>query len=217
MLVLIAALMVCNLVFIHTAGWLRLFWNLFGYISLFLIYKFAGLKLDDIGLSPKNFKSGLKYSAYLIALIAVVLVLVFIIDSKIFQDPRYHHALGSALYSSLVLLPLKTVFFEELAFRGFLLSLLFKTKNNRMFATIASSLLFGLWHIGTAGKLSSQGIDGGATISSPLTIFGVFIVTTLAGIVFCELRWRSKSLVAPIAVHWFINGIAIVLAALSWS
>ncbi|MGA5143427.1 type II CAAX prenyl endopeptidase Rce1 family protein, partial [Streptomyces azureus] len=36
--------------------------------------------------------------------------------------------------------------------------------------------------------------------------------TTAAGVVLCELRRRSGSLLAPAALHWAVNGIGYVLA-----
>ena len=144
-------------------------------------------------------------------------MIAYAFSSSSFRDPRYHHEVSTAIYSSLVILPLKTIFFEELAFRGILLGYLLKIKLSRWYAILISSLTFGLWHISTASVLRDGSFSSQSFAHVVFSIFGTVLLTTVAGILFCELRLRSKSLAAPIAVHWFINGAATVLAALSWS
>ena len=41
-------------------------------------------------------------------------------------------------------------------------------------------------------------------------------VTAAAGFVFTSLRRRSGSLIAPIALHWSLNGMGALAAALVW-
>lgn len=212
-----AALVVFNIAFISTNGWARLAWNSLGYASLLLAYQLGHLNLKAIGLSKKNLKPGLIYGACVIAIIFCGMMILFFIDKTLFKDPRYHHSLSTALYSVLILLPLKTVFFEELAFRGILPALLLKIKNERRFATIISSLAFGFWHIFSATKIGDYHLAGNITIPNVAVVCGVFVATSVAGFLFLELRWRSGSLAAPIIVHWFINGAGIILASLSWS
>jgi membrane protease YdiL (CAAX protease family) len=45
-----------------------------------------------------------------------------------------------------------------------------------------------------------------------VVIVGMVIAMTLAGMVFCWLRIRSKSLVAPFLFHWGVNATAFFLA-----
>jgi membrane protease YdiL (CAAX protease family) len=213
----VTGLAVFNIAFISSNGWARLVWNFSGYASLFLAYRFAALSLGSIGLSKSSIRSGLKYASYVIAVILLAMLLVFIFDKTVFNDPRYHHRLSTALYSVLILLPLKTVLFEELAFRGILPAILLKVKNQRRYATIVSSLVFGFWHIYSATKIGNYHLAGNLTIPNVLVVAGVFVATSIAGYLFCELRWRSGSLIAPAAVHWFLNGFGIILASLSWS
>lgn len=212
----VSALVVFNFAFVPSTGWLRLFWNLLGYFVLLLIYRVAEFKNDDIGLARRYFKSGIKYGAIVITIIGVGLLAAFLINSDTFKDPRYHQSLPVALYSALVLLPLKTVLFEELAFRGIMPALLLRLKRGRWLATIISSVAFGFWHIISAATIGSYSAGGGLTISKPLVIVSVWLFTSLAGVFLCELRWRSKSLIAPIIVHWFVNAATIILASLSW-
>ncbi len=208
-------LVVCNILFTPTAGWARLFWNFLGYICLFVAYKIAQLSLSDIGLSRKYIKNGLKYAFIIILIILAVFLLAFFVDKQAFKDPRYNHSISTAFYAVFILLPLKTVLFEEFAFRGILPATLLKIKNNRWFATIISSLAFGLWHVASSVSIGNYHI-GSIVIPKFIVVLIAVLFTALAGVFLCELRWRSKSLIAPILVHWFVNAAAIILAAISW-
>jgi len=42
------------------------------------------------------------------------------------------------------------------------------------------------------------------------------IATATAGLVFTWLRRRSGSLIAPIALHWSLNGLGALAAAMVW-
>ncbi|MBX4201837.1 CPBP family intramembrane metalloprotease [Candidatus Saccharibacteria bacterium] len=212
----LVSLVIFNIAFISTGGWARLFWNLAGYAVIYSAYRFANLNLSSIGLSANKIKPGLKYGISIIGIIAVGMLIVFFIDKTAFKDPRYHHNLFTALYAAAVLLPLKTVLFEELAFRGILPAICLKIKNQRRFATIVSSLAFGLWHVYSATKIGDYSLSDTIVIPNVAVLFGVFVATSVAGYLFCELRWRSGSLIAPITVHWFINGFGLILASLSW-
>lgn len=216
-LALIGILLVfCSFVFVPTSGWARLFWNVLGYLCLFIIYKIAKLSLKDIGLARINILTGLKFGGFVMSAILFSILILFFINKQFFHDSRYHHSLATAIYSSIIILPFKTIFFEELAFRGILPAILLKIKDNRWLATLFSSIAFGLWHVSSALTIGNFAF-GSITIARVFVIFAVVAFTTLAGILLCELRWRSQSLVAPVAVHWFINGLAIILSSLSWS
>ena len=40
--------------------------------------------------------------------------------------------------------------------------------------------------------------------------------TALSGVVFCELRRRSGSLLAPASLHWAANGLSLLASAAVW-
>lgn len=50
-----------------------------------------------------------------------------------------------------------------------------------------------------------------------LTVVGTVAFTTLAGLVFAELRRRSGSLLAPTGLHWATNGLGIIASASAWA
>ncbi len=217
MLFFVLSLAIFNVAFILSSGWARLLWSSAGYLCLFAAYKTEKLSLESIGLARGSVKPALKYIFGVLALITFVMLLAFFVNEAAFKDTRYNQGLTAALYASAVLLPLKTVLFEEIAFRGILPALFLKFKHNRTYATVASSLLFGLWHVFLATKMGNYLLGGSLVIPNPFVVIGIFLATSVAGYIFCELRWRSGSLLVPIAAHWFINGFAMVLAALAWS
>ena len=86
---------------------------------------------------------------------------------------------------------------------------------------VAGSLLFGLWHIATSLGLTSSNIGltrlfGGGFAGMLAGVTLAVFATGVAGFVFSWLRRRSGSLIAPIALHWSLNGLGALAAALVW-
>jgi membrane protease YdiL (CAAX protease family) len=82
-------------------------------------------------------------------------------------------------------------------------------------------LLFGLWHIATSLGLTSSNVGftklfGGGLPGMLAGIVLAVIATGAAGFIFTWLRRRSGSLIAPIALHWSLNGLGALAAALVW-
>ncbi|MDP9023459.1 MAG: CPBP family intramembrane metalloprotease [Actinomycetota bacterium] len=111
----------------------------------------------------------------------------------------------------LVRIPLGTVVLEEVAFRGVLLAA-FAGPLATTRAVVASSVAFGLWHIGpTIPTLRTNRItDPARTV---LGVAGAVVVTTVGGVGLCVLRLASASLVAPALAHWAINASGLAAAA----
>lgn len=210
---LIVLLVICNFAFVFSNGWSRLGWQLFSFGGLFAVYRLAGLNLADIGLSKSHLGSGLKLGLLSVFVIAVSFTILYLINQKIFGDSRYHQPLSTAFYSALLLVPLKTVIFEELVFRGIMPALLKGFGINLIYIAIVSSLIFGLWHLTSAPKSDAVSI---AHFSNWMIVLGVFIATSTGGAILYLLRYYSDSLIASMIVHWFVNGFAIVLTSLSW-
>ncbi len=128
--------------------------------------------------------------------------------------------LSGALMASMIIIPLQTVIPEELAFRGVLHGALNRAWGFRGVAA-AGSLLFGLWHIATSLGLTSSNVGftrifGGGLLGTVAGVVLAVAATGVAGFVFTWLRRRSGSLLAPIALHWSLNGMGALAAALVW-
>jgi membrane protease YdiL (CAAX protease family) len=185
--------------------------------ALALIAWSAGATAADLGLGRAGVLAGLGYGAA--ALLAVLLVLlvaaVIPATSGFLHDSRAQISGGRLLFELGVPIVLLTAIPEEFAFRGILLG-----SGCRLWgpwrASLVSSALFGLWHIApTFGTMADNQEFRGATASTvgqALLVLGAVAVTFLAGLAFCWLRLRSRSLIAPVMAHAATNGLALTVA-----
>ncbi len=97
-------------------------------------------------------------------------------------------------YTALVSVPLATVVFEEVAFRGVLWGLIDRD-HGPIWATGVTALLFGLWHLGP-GRPWTDALATGA-----------------AGVVLGTLRAVGGGVVAPMLVHWAADGLGVLAAS----
>jgi membrane protease YdiL (CAAX protease family) len=190
---------------------------------LLLVARRAGLSWHDLGLGSGSWRRGLAWAGTLIGAVAVVYAAgaALPLTRNAFRDTRYHLDLGHSLLTAFVLIPVGTVLFEEVAFRGVLWGLVRKGRGP-LIATVVSSVLFGLWHVlpslGLAGDNQAVGdAVGKGTAGQVLSVLGTVLFTGLSGVVFCELRRRSGSLLASAGLHWATNGIGVLTSAAVWS
>lgn len=174
---------------------------------LILLARVAGLSWDDLGLGRRAARRGARWAAIAALVVAAVLLAGVAVPwiRSAFLDARYQMDVGSALVTALLVVPLSTILLEEIAFRGVLFGL-FHQRQRTAWAFGVSSTLFGLWHILPylpAGRF--------------LTAAAIVGTTALLGLLLCELRRRSGSLLAAMGGHWAANGLGVLLAALLWS
>jgi membrane protease YdiL (CAAX protease family) len=50
-----------------------------------------------------------------------------------------------------------------------------------------------------------------------IAVLGTVLFTAASGVVFCELRRRSGSLLAPAGLHWAVNGLSVLASAAVWA
>ncbi len=191
--------------------------------GLALIARRAGLSWADIGLGPGTWRRGLAWGGAAIGAVAVVFAVgaALPLTRNSFRDSRYHFGWGNSLLTSFVLIPLGTVLLEELAFRGVLWGLL-RSWRGTLVATTISSGLFGLWHVLPSLHLAAdnqavgQAVGGGLS-GQVLSILGTVLFTAASGVVFCELRRRSGSLLAPAGLHWATNALGVLASSAVWA
>jgi len=194
-----------------------------GAAGLLLAARRAGLSWRELGLGAGTWRRGLTWALAAIAAVAVVVAIgaALPLTRDAFRDSRYHLSLGHALLTAFVLIPLGTVLFEEVAFRGVLWGLLRRARGTWT-ATVVSSALFGLWHVLPSLHLAAANeavgsAVGTSTSGAALSVLATVLFTGLSGVVFCELRRRSGSLLAPAGLHWATNGLAVLAAAAVWA
>ncbi|MFD1366614.1 CPBP family intramembrane glutamic endopeptidase [Actinoplanes sichuanensis] len=188
-------------------------------LGLVLFARRTGLTWHELGLSRRTLVPGLKYALGAIAVVAVVYAVGAAIPftRPAFQDVRYHLHLSAALLTAFVVVPLGTVLLEEVAFRGVLMGLVNRHRG-AVWASITSSALFGLWHILPSLRLNSangavSSVLGTGLTGQVLAVAGAVGFTALAGLLLCELRRRSGSLLAAAALHWATNGLGLLITA----
>jgi membrane protease YdiL (CAAX protease family) len=182
--------------------------------ALLLIAWRAGATRADLGAEPTAAAAGVRYGAGAFAIVLFVLLTAAAIPAArgYLHDARAQISGGRLLYELGVSVVLLTAIPEELAFRGVLLGSAVRLWGPRR-ASLISSALFGLWHVlptlhTLRGNAAVTGIAGGR----PGLELGAVVVTFAAGLIFCWLRLRSKSLVAPVIAHAAVNGAALTVA-----
>jgi membrane protease YdiL (CAAX protease family) len=131
-----------------------------------------------------------------------------IADERVAELSAWHVA-----FQALVRIPLGTALFEEFAFRGVLYGVF--SRRGFLFAAVASSVPFGLWHIRpTLEVIDANAPDAHAAIVGLLVLAAV-MVTAGAGLGFCWLRTRGGGIWAPTVLHAGINSLALVAAAIA--
>jgi membrane protease YdiL (CAAX protease family) len=216
----IAALAVINVVDIRVAH-ASLAVGPVGAVVLVATARLAGLSWEELGF--RNIRRGLKWAGVIIGAAAVVLAVGALLPftREAFRDDRYRLGLGDALLTTFVLIPIGTVLLEEVAFRGVLWGLLRRVRGT-VFATVVSSALFGFWHVlPSLGLATDNQAIGGAVgtgrSGQVVAIAATVLFTAGSGVVFCELRRRSGSLLPAAALHWAVNGLSVRASAAVWA
>jgi membrane protease YdiL (CAAX protease family) len=160
----------------------------------------ARLSIDEMGLTRAHLRSGALWGLGAAAAVgAGVLAARGLIGPMPSLTADHVGVSGwQMLLTVFVRIPVATVLFEELAFRGTMLPLLQRVTCTPV-AWIAGAATFGLWHLPPLW---------GSSLGS---LVGTFAVTAAGGIVFTWLRARSNSLAAPMLAHWATNGLSLLI------
>ena len=219
--VVVVVLALTNLVAHFTTPWANVVIVPAAAVGLLVLVRSRGLGWTELGLGREHWKSGAGYALAAIALVGSVIAVGALLPwtRPMFMNNHYATVSG-ALLASMIIIPLQTVIPEELAFRGVLHGALNRAWGFRGVAA-GGSLLFGLWHIATSLGLTSSNVGftklfGGGFFGMLAGIVLAVVATGAAGFIFTWLRRRSGSLIAPIALHWSLNGLGALAAALVW-
>lgn len=168
-----------------------------------------GLSWQQMGLGRESVSSGVRWGALAVVAVAVFYAIVVALPATRETSDDLATPPGDSVWvTALLLIPLRTVILEELSFRGVLWGLL-ERRFGTWWALGGTALAFGCWHVAPALSLADR--TGGAVA---LSVLGVLVFTSLAGLVLGELRRRSGSVIAPAALHWAANGVGLVAAHL---
>ncbi|KMO79893.1 CAAX amino terminal protease self- immunity [Mycolicibacterium obuense] len=219
--VVVVVLAVTNLIAHFTTPWANVAVVPAAAVGLVALVRSRGLGWHELGLGREHWRSGAGYALGAVAVVGTVIAIGALLPWTRPMFLNNHYAtLSGALLASMIIIPLQTVIPEELAFRGVLHGALDRAWGFRGVAA-AGSLLFGLWHIATSLGLTASNVGftrilGGGPVGMIAGVVGAVFATAAAGFVFTWLRRRSGSLIAPIALHWSLNGLGALAAALVW-
>jgi membrane protease YdiL (CAAX protease family) len=157
----------------------------------------SGLTVGELGLGRDRVRAGLRLGAAAAAPVVAVYGVGLLVPAArpLLDDQRVAGLDGRQLaYQVLVRIPVGTVVWEEIAFRGVLQASLRRVLPEPWAGVVGVSV-FGLWHIRpTAGALAVNGLATG---------------------LLSVLRERSGSLVAPVLLHLAANCTGALAAALA--
>ena len=186
-------------------------------VALVALAAVARMGAADLGLARADLGAGAAWGAAAFALVAVVVGAGALLPatSGLFEDARANISASALAFEIVVGIFIATVLPEEFAFRGLLLGAGVLAWGKRT-ALLATSALFGLWHISPTLSTMSDNAATADTASSPAgsvaLVAGSVALTFVAGMVFGWLRLRSKSLLAPVLAHLATNGVALTVA-----
>jgi len=185
--------------------------------------RWVGLSWAELGLGRADLRTGVIYAAGAIALVAAIYAIALLIPAtrRGFLDSRYHVSTTDAFVTAFGRIPLGTILFEEVAFRGVLWALVSRLRSPA-FALVVTSALFGLWHVlpslhlAAANSGVQEAVGGTSAAASVFAVLGAVALTTVGGLVFGELRRRSGSLVASAGAHWATNALGVLAGLIAW-
>lgn len=160
----------------------------------------AHLSADEMGLARRHVRTGVRWGLAAAAAVGLAVLAARGVAGPMPSLTADHVGVSGwqMLLTVFVRIPVATVLFEELAFRGTMLPLLRRVTTEPA-AWVTSALFFGLWHLPPLWG------------SSVASLAGTFAATVAGGVAFIWLRTRSGSLVAPMLAHWATNGLSLLI------
>ncbi|TYP88946.1 CPBP family intramembrane glutamic endopeptidase [Blastococcus xanthinilyticus] len=175
----------------------------------------AGLSWAELGLARGRLGAGLRWGVVCAGLVAAGCAVGVAVPAlrPLLADARAAGTGAGALaVELLVRIPVGTVLWEEVAFRGVLLAALARLLP-RPRAVWGSAAVFGVWHIRPTLSAAAANDLTGSGPGTVLVVAAGCLVTVVAGALFAWLRLRSGSLLAPVLVHLATNTLGLLAAA----
>jgi uncharacterized protein len=192
--------------------------NLLITVGLLLLASVLGWSRDDVGLDGSKAASGIRLGGVAVAAVGAVVFGAFLLATEVpslsglMSDDRAALSTESLLVAVLWKIPIGTVVFEEVLFRGVLLKAAMR-RHRTVVAVALTSVVFGLWHVApTIVGLEANGVSP-TSLGGLGAIVGTVLVTSVAGAGFAWMRLRTGSLLAPMLAHWATNAFGLLAAA----
>ncbi|SNR23739.1 CPBP family intramembrane glutamic endopeptidase [Blastococcus mobilis] len=175
----------------------------------------ARLPWHELGLARRRLAAGARWGGAGAAVVATGYAVALLLPGvrPLLKDARIAGLDGGQLaFQVLVRIPVGTVLWEEVAFRGVLPAALGGAVSPRA-ATAGAGIVFGIWHIRpTLSALAANDLADGPVSRGVAVLLGC-LVTAGAGVLLTWLRLRSGSLLAPVLLHLAANCLGTLAAA----
>ena len=185
--------------------------------ALLVAARRSRLSWADLGLSRHRLGAGCRWGGACSALVAAGYAVALVVPGlrPLLTDARVAGLDGGAIaFRVLFRIPLGTVLWEEVAFRGVLLAALTRLVSTRA-ATVTSAAVFAIWHVRpTLSAVAANDLPGGPVLQATAVLLGC-LSTGVAGLLFAWLRLRSGSLLAPALLHLATNTLGTLAAAVA--
>jgi membrane protease YdiL (CAAX protease family) len=174
----------------------------------------SGLSWAQLGFARNRAGAGLRWGGGAFAAVAAGLAVPLAVPGlrPLLTDARVAELDAAGVAGQLLVrIPVGTVLWEEVAFRGVLLAALARVLPLRT-AVLGAAALFGVWHVRpTRSALAANDLVDGP-LPTALAVTAGCLATAVAGLVFAWLRLRSGSLLAPVLLHLATNDLGLVAA-----
>jgi membrane protease YdiL (CAAX protease family) len=176
-------------------------------LALLAAARVAGLPAGELGLHRDRLASGLRWGGPPSALVLVGCAAAAVVPGlhPLVRDARVAGLdRGAVVYRLGVRVPVGTVLWEEIAFRGVLHAALSRAFPAPV-AIATGAGLFGVWHVRPSlDALRANGLAR-TRAGTAAAVLAACAGTAASGVLFAELRRRSGSLIAPTLLHLAAN------------
>ena len=201
-------------------GWAYPLVNGTAAVLLVVLARRCGLTAGELGLGTATLRRSALVGLAGAGAVGIAFLVATVVPQlrDLFDDERAAGlSAGWLLWVAAVRIPVGTVLLEEVAFRGVLPALLGGGEERRLFwrPALASSVLFGLWHVLPSMSLSGQNAALGSLFggAGPVLVPLLAVAgSTVAGLWLCWWRYAGRGLLAPILVHLSTNSGGLLLA-----
>ncbi len=196
-------------------AWAYVPWNLLVAAAIIAI---AHRVVSAEAMGFAEWRRGAAWGGVLFLLTTGVLLLGVIMPAfnEMYHDRRVSDRTASWLYHAFVRIPLGTAVLEETAFRA-VLPAMFAARWGVLRGCIAGSACFGLWHVlpalglTTVNPSATRAFGTGTPGMVAAVVFAV-VGTTIAGLWWCWIRYRARSVLATMIAHVASNSVAYTIA-----
>jgi membrane protease YdiL (CAAX protease family) len=175
----------------------------------------GGHSAAELGLARDRLRAGAVWGGVPAAVLGLALAVAAAVPGTrpLLRDARVTGMpAGEVVYRALVRIPVGTVLWEEVAFRGALQAALARSAGPPA-ATAAGAAVFGAWHVHPTLAARRANAPGSRRVTA---VLGGCASTAAAGALFTALRQRSGSLLAPALLHLAANVGGLLASAVAW-